>query len=102
MVIYTPSLQSRLQAVLRGAGWSSRTAYTQGLAWQQTQQQTAAAHSAGTWLWYNAWVGAAWDQAKLGHDRLANSARAVASQIGNSSTVIGWVRQDIRLLKQGG
>lgn len=101
MVIYPPSLRSRLQAVLRSAGWNAHAAYARDLAWQQSQQQTAGANTAGDWIWYNVWVGTAWDQAELGHEHLAETALATASRMGNSSTVIGWVQHDIRLLQQG-
>jgi len=101
-VLYPASRQSRLNAVLRAAGWSQTRAFTQAIRWEEAQMRTADFQSPGSWIWYNGYADVAFDEAQLGQFKKAQSALAAATRQGISPVLIGWVRHEIQLLERHG
>jgi hypothetical protein len=100
MVIYPPSRQARLQAVLRAAGWNARTAYAHELAWQQARMRQPSSQLPGGWLRQNSYAALAWDEAELGRYSRAAADLTTALKMGASPLMVGWVRHDIQLLRR--
>jgi predicted double-glycine peptidase len=98
-VIYPPSLQTRLDAVLRASGWNKTQAFTGAIRWEEAQMNTGDFSSVGSWIWYNGYVDVAYDQAQLGQFKQAQATLAKAAHQGVSSVLIGWVNGEIALLK---
>jgi predicted double-glycine peptidase len=98
-VIYPPSLQTRLNAVLRAAGWNQQRAFSGAIRWEEAQMNMSDFSSVGSWIWYNGYADVAFDQAQLGQFKQAQATLARAARQGVSSVLIGWVNGDIALLK---
>jgi predicted double-glycine peptidase len=98
-VIYPPSLQTRLNAVLKAAGWNKTQAFTGAIRWEEAQMKTTDFSSVGSWIWYNGYVDVAYDQAQLGQYRQAQATLAKAARQGINPVMIGWVNGEIALLK---
>lgn len=98
-VLYPPSLQARLNAVLRAADWHAARTYAQALQWEEQQMKTSAFQTPGSWIWYNGYTDVAFDEAQLGRFKKANSALVLAGQQGINPVLIGWVRHAILLLE---
>lgn len=79
-VIYPPSLQLRLNAVLRSAGWNRTQAYAYAVRWEEQQMQTSAFQDTGSWIWYNGYADVAFDEAQLGQYRKAQAALAAGAR----------------------
>jgi predicted double-glycine peptidase len=101
-VIYPPSLQARLNAVLRAAGWNKTRAFSGAIYWEQAQMQTVDFANTGSWIWYNGYIDLAFDRAQLGQFRKAQAALASAARKGISTVLIAWVQTEIRLLARHG
>lgn len=97
VVIYPPSRAARLQAVLRASGWDQKAAYTRELSWQR-QRMRAGSTDASGWFQHNRFVALAFDEAMVGSYRQAEVDLTAAAHAGSSPVMIGWVREDIRLL----
>jgi predicted double-glycine peptidase len=100
-IIYPPSRQAQLEAVLASAGWSRTRTYGQAASWQQSLMRSPDLQTPGTWLWANGYIDLAWDQAQLGRYAAAEASLNTASRLGDSSVLIGWVQTQIGLLRQG-
>lgn len=101
-VIYPPSRQARLNAILRAAGWNAQRAYTQAIGWEEAQMQTSGFQTPGSWIWYNGYADVAFDQAQLGEYRKARATMALARRQGISPVVTGWVGNEIQRREHGG
>ena len=101
-VIYPPSMQARLTAVLKAAGWNKTRAFIGAISWSQAQMRTSDFQTTGTWIWYNGNIDVAFDEAQLGRYRIAQSYLTAASRQGISPVLIGWVKTEINLLQHGG
>lgn len=97
-VIYPPSRQARLNAVLRKAGWNKTRAFTGAIRWEEGQMQSSAFQTPGSWIWYNGYADVAFDDAQLGRFKKAQGALASAARQGISPVLIGWDRNEIRAL----
>ena len=98
-VIYPPSLQTRLNAVLQAAGWNRQRAFSGAIRWEEAQMNTSDFNSVGSWIWYNGYADVAFDHAELGQFKQAQATLARAARQGVSSVLIGWVNEEIALLK---
>lgn len=94
-VIYLSSRQTRLDAVLRAAGWNKTRTYTQAIRWEEQQMQSADFQNPGSWIWYNGYADIAFDEAQLGQFKKAEAALAAARRQGISPVLINWVSQEI-------
>jgi hypothetical protein len=101
-VVYPPSRQAKLNAVLGAAGWNVSSTYAHAIHWEQSQMATADFQNSGSWIWYNAYADIAFDDAQLGKYRLAEAALVSARRQGMNATVIGWDEQEIQLLEHHG
>lgn len=99
-VIYPPSLQSRLNAVLKAAGWNKTQTFLGAIRWEQAQMATSEFTVPGSWIWFNGYADVAFDNAQIGRYARANAALAAASRQGVSPVLINWVRNNIRLVRQ--
>lgn len=99
-VIYPPSLQARLNAVLRAAGWNKQATFAQAIRWEQSQMASSAFQVAGSWIWYNGYADVAFDEAQLGQYTKAQAALSAAARQGISPVLIGWVRSEIQRLQR--
>jgi predicted double-glycine peptidase len=97
VVLYPPSRAAKLQAVLRAAGWDRTAAYTRELAWQRQRMRAGATDPSG-WFQHNRFVALAFDEAMVGRYRQAEADLTAAARAGSSPIMIGWVREDMRLL----
>lgn len=100
-VIYPPSMQARLNAVLAAGGWNARQAYTGAIRWDQAQMNSPAFAVAGSWIWYNGYIDVAFDRAQLGQYTQAQATLARAARQGISPVLIGWVKGEIALRRSG-
>ena len=98
-VIYPPSMQTRLNAVLLAAGWNGPQAFTGAIRWEEAQMNTSDFRSVGSWIWYNGYTDVAYDQAQLGQYKQAQATLARAARQGINPVMIHWVNADIALLK---
>lgn len=98
-VIYPPSRQAQLNAVLRAAGWNKTAAYEGAIRWEEAQMRTGDFSVVGSWIWANGYADVAFDEAQIGQYRKANAALAAATRQGVSQVLINWVRNDIRMLQ---
>ena len=98
-VIYPPSLQTRLNAVLLAGGWNKTRAFTGAIRWEEAQMNSSDFNSVGSWIWYNGYVDVAYDQAQLGQFKQAQATLAKAARQGINPVMIGWVNAEIALLK---
>ena len=101
-VIYPPSMQARLTAVLNAAGWNKTRAFTGAIRWEQAQMNASDFSAVGSWIWYNGYTDVAFDQAQLGQFKQAQATLARATRQGINSVMTGWVYAEIALLKRGG
>jgi predicted double-glycine peptidase len=101
-VIYPPSMQARLTAVLKAAGWNRARTFSGAVAWEEAQMHTTDFYSSGSWIAYNGYVDVAYDQAQLGQYRKATATLTLASRAGDNATMIGWVQNEIRYLEAHG
>jgi len=98
-IIYRPSMQTRLNAVLKTAGWNKQRAFNGAIRWEQAQMNTGSAGPAGSWIWYNGYVDIAFDQAQLGQFKRAQATLRQAARQGISPVIIRWVNADIALVR---
>jgi hypothetical protein len=98
-VIYPASLQGRLNAVLRAAGWNKQASFRGAIRWEQAQMQTGSFNVAGSWIWYNGYADVAFDEAQIGGYARAERALAAARRQGVSPVLISWVAGEIRYLR---
>jgi predicted double-glycine peptidase len=98
-VIYPPSRQARLDAVLKAAGWNQQRTFSAAIRWEQAQMNTSAMNFSGSWIWYNGYADIAFDEAHLGEMKKANATLALATRQGISPVLIGWVRTEMGRLE---
>jgi predicted double-glycine peptidase len=99
-VVYPPSRQAQLNAILRAAGWNKVGTYSGAIRWEEAQMQTSELNVAGSWIWYNGYIDIAFDRAQIGQFKKANAALGAAARQGISPVLINWVRSDIRMLER--
>lgn len=101
-VVYPPSRQARLNAVLSSAGWNKQRTFSQAIAWEEAQMRTSDFGIAGSWIRYNGYPDVAFDQAQLGQFAKAQSTLNAAVRQGMNAVVLGWIRENIQLVKRNG
>jgi hypothetical protein len=95
LVLYPPSRQPLLDAVLASAGWSHAAAYRHDLIWQQARLRRLPPDVPATVARYYGYPSVAWDEMELGNVAAARQALRQAAQHGASPVVIGWINQEI-------
>jgi predicted double-glycine peptidase len=95
LVLYPPSHQSLLEAVLASAGWNRTTAYRQDLIWQQNRLRHPPSDVSPYVARYYRSPSLAWDLLELGNVAAARQALRQAAVQGVSPVVIGWITREI-------
>jgi len=95
IVIFPPSKQALVNAILRRAGWNYQRAYKRDLAWFAPQLRSDDIDTPGTWLNYNGYVEAAWAADQAGEYRVAGSYLREATRAGESAILIHWIWRDM-------
>jgi len=92
IIIYPPSKQTVVSAILKASGWGYQRAYTKDLAWFRPQLNSPEINTPGTWLNYNGYVEAAWAADQAGRYRLAGSYLHKAADTGERPVLMRWIR----------
>jgi uncharacterized protein len=97
IVLYPPSRQALLQAVVSSAGWSITAASRQDLAYQQSLVTGAKADPTQEGSPETYYLSIAWDQLQLGQFTASRQAIQQALRLGASPIVAGWISGELNL-----
>jgi hypothetical protein len=101
MVLFPPSRQALLSAVLAAAGWSERAAYRQDLGHNTGLLKGTVRDLTGYGSHRNYYLAIAWDDLELGRYSAARSAIQTALRKGASPVVAGWVSVEVARVSAG-
>jgi len=102
IVLYPPSRQPLLDAVLKSAGWDRTSAYRHDLGWQESRLRSQRENGPGSPVWYYGYPSVAWDEMELRNYTAARQALRQATLHGANSIVVGWVDGEIQYRLHGG
>lgn len=97
MVLYPPSREALLDAVLASAGWNEAAAYRQDLAHNEGLLRGAVRDLTGYGSHRNYYLAIAWDDLELGRYSGARAALRQALRQGASPVVAGWISRELGL-----
>jgi predicted double-glycine peptidase len=97
IVLYPPSRQALLQAVVSSAGWNITAASRQDLAYQQSLVTGAKADPTLEGSPETYYLSIAWDQLQLGQYTASRRAIQEAIRLGASPIIAGWISGELTL-----